>query len=167
MFCILLHDYTLLLVLLITMLVSTNTILYNITIYLYTMSKCITLRNIGYTTVTRLFQTYVPHDQMYWVLRNYIIVNGLNREKLVSGCSISNIPGPDCIKEFRFMFEPNIWVWTWKVLYQSLDSKMWVHLSHFLTLICNTNIWCKLGVEPSFQIQPHSDIWIIIPRCRL
>ncbi len=28
-----------------------------------------------------------------------------------------------------------------KVLYQSLDPKMCVHLNHFLTLICNTKIW--------------------------
>ncbi len=52
-----------------------------------------------------------------------------------------------------------------KVLYQSLDPKMWIHLNHFLTLICNTKIWgVNLVLNHLFQIHPHSDIWIIIPR---
>ncbi len=59
--------------------------------------------------------------------------------------SVQGHPGPDCIKRVQ------VHVWTKylglnlkmkpKVLYQSLDPKMWVHLNHFLTLICNTNIW--------------------------
>ncbi len=55
-----------------------------------------------------------------------------------------------------------------KVMYQSLDPKMWVHLNHFLTLICNTKIrGVNLVLNHLFQIQPHSDIWIIISRWRL
>ncbi len=54
------------------------------------------------------------------------------------------------------------------VLYRSLDPKMWVHLNNFLTLIRNTNIWSvNVVLNLLFQIQPHSDIWIIILRWRL
>ncbi len=55
-----------------------------------------------------------------------------------------------------------------KVLYKSLDPKMWVHLNNVLTLICNTKIWgVNLVLNHLFLIQPHSDIWIIISRWRL
>ncbi len=55
-----------------------------------------------------------------------------------------------------------------KVLYQSLDTKMWVHLIHFLTLICNIKIWgVNVVLNHLFWIQPLSDIWIIIPTWRL
>ncbi len=55
-----------------------------------------------------------------------------------------------------------------KVLYQSLDPKMWIHLNRFLTPICNTKMWgVNFVLNHLFRIQPHSDIWIIIPRWRL